>query len=105
MQQLAKENGISHSAYYGRLSRKWDKHRAATEPMRRKAKNYSGDYAVYQNDELVVMGSREECAERLGVKPGTIQWMTTPSGRKRSENAKNAEMAMVVIKMDEEDED
>lgn len=39
------------------------------------------EYAVYKGDELLVMGTAEECAEVLKVKPDYIRWLTTPTAR------------------------
>lgn len=38
-------------------------------------------YAVYKGDEMLCMGTKEECAEKMGVTAEYISWMTTPTGK------------------------
>lgn len=45
-------------------------------------------YAVYRNDEMIAMGTADECAEELNVNPEYIHWLTTPTGKKRYESRK-----------------
>lgn len=40
-------------------------------------------YAVYLNDEFVMIGTAIECARAMGVKPEYIKWGTTPTASKR----------------------
>lgn len=40
-------------------------------------------YALYRGDEFIDVGSAAELAERHGIKPETIRWMSTPSYHKR----------------------
>ena len=39
-------------------------------------------YVVYRGDEVIAIGSRKECAEKLGVRESTIDYYTTPTARK-----------------------
>lgn len=57
-------------------------------------------YAVYKNDEMIVMGTAEECANELDVSPSYIHWMTTPTGKKRYENRKNKEKVQTAVVVD-----
>lgn len=101
MIELAIENGISGATYNDRIGRLgWSKEKAATRPFKHK-----GDYAVYRKDELLVMGSRKECAEYLGVQEEYIHWMTTPSAIARRERRKAPEMAMTAIMLDDVDDE
>jgi|HigsolmetaAR201D_1030396.scaffolds.fasta_scaffold27140_2 hypothetical protein len=50
-------------------------------------------YAVYKGDEMVAMGTAQECAEKLGVRPDYIYWMTTPAGKRRLATRKNPDQA------------
>lgn len=43
-------------------------------------------YVIYEGDEVVAVGTKNECAELLGVKPETIGFYATPSGRRRSKD-------------------
>lgn len=101
MRDVAIENGISSRVYHQRLKAGWTREKAATQPVNKK---YTGDYAVYRKGELVVMGSRKECAEFLGVSESYIHWMTTPTGIKRRSNREDPEKAMAAVKLDEDDE-
>lgn len=40
-------------------------------------------YTVYDGDEVVASGTARECAEKLGVKVGTVHWYATASARRR----------------------
>lgn len=100
MLDLAIKNGISKATYKARLKFGWDEKKAATRPVK-----YEGDYAVYKKGELVVIGSRKECAEFLGVSEHYIYWMTTPTGIARRNKRKNPEMAMAAIRLDVEDDE
>lgn len=79
---LAKANGIKDSTFYQRVRMlKWDPERAATQPPHPRGNH---DYAVYKGDELIVVGTAEECAEFMGVTKAYIQALATPKRRKRS---------------------
>lgn len=39
-------------------------------------------YVVYRGDDVIAIGTRKECAEKLGVRESTIDYYTTPSARK-----------------------
>lgn len=54
------------------------------------------EYAVYKGDELLVIGTREECAAFLDVKPETIRHYASPAGQKRSAARKNPEKCLFV---------
>lgn len=41
------------------------------------------EYAIYKGDDLLIIGTREECAKELDVKPETISFYCTPSYKKR----------------------
>lgn len=97
MLEVAVKNDIKPSTYYERVRRGWNKHDAATKPLVK----YYGEFAVYRGDEIVAMGTAEECAEGLGVSPKYIRWMTTPYGRKLTNSRKNANKATTAVKLDE----
>ena len=40
-------------------------------------------YTVYSGDEVIACGTARECAEKLGVKVGTVHWYATASARRR----------------------
>lgn len=90
------KNGIKSTTYRERIRRGWSKHDAATRPLVK----YHGEFAVYRGDEMVAIGTAEECAEELGVSPEYIRWMTTPYGRERTNNRKNPDKATTAVKLD-----
>lgn len=58
------------------------------------------EYAYYdRNDNFIDIGTKKELAERLGVKPSTIEHYATPSKRKRTKTA-----GIKVIALEEDDE-
>lgn len=57
-------------------------------------------YAIYRGDDFIVQGTKEECAEFLGVKTGRIVFLATPSYEKRHINSKSY---LTAIKVKEEE--
>lgn len=98
--KLARKNGIKHETYYSRVRKGMDPIEAATKPARY---NYTGDFAVYRNDEVIAIGTAEECAEELGVTADYIRWMVTPSGQQRIKSRIDQNRVTTAIKLDEED--
>ena len=41
------------------------------------------EYAIYKGENLITTGTKEECAEKLGVKQETIVFWATPTNAKR----------------------
>lgn len=63
------------------------------------------DYAVYKGDELLVIGTKEECAATLGVKPETISWMASPAAKRRLAERGDPDDAMTAIVIEDDDEE
>ena len=40
-------------------------------------------YAIYRGDVLLAVGTADEIAEKLGIKPKTVRWASTPSAKRR----------------------
>lgn len=59
--------------------------------------------AVYQGDEMVCLGTVEECAEELGVRPKTIRYYLTPTYQRRYDAYKRPERARYVVEVEEDD--
>ncbi|MBU8568855.1 hypothetical protein KM914_21045 [Virgibacillus pantothenticus] len=57
------------------------------------------EYAVYKGDELLCIGTKEECAKELGVQPEYIYWLTTPTAKRRLASRRNPEKCTVGIKL------
>lgn len=60
----------------------------------------SQEYAVYKGDDLLCIGTAEECAEALNVTKQAILFYQYPSYQKRAKNAVNRRIAIPL----EEDE-
>ena len=59
-------------------------------------------YAVYKGDDLLVLGTADECAKELGTTTDYIRWMTSPVGKKRFESRKDYRKAITAIRLDDE---
>jgi|SRR5690625_2397868 len=103
MLKRAKENGILPATYWKRVERGWSKERASTEPVAKRGRPITTEYAVYRGDELVVMGTAKECADFLGVKPNYIHWLVTPAAERRHSKRTNKGGLRAVRMEDEED--
>lgn len=62
------------------------------------------EYAVYKGENLLAIGTADECAEKLGIKPDTIKWLTMPVAKRRLATRKKPESCTVVIKLDDSEE-
>ena len=58
------------------------------------------EYAVYKGDLFVCIGTVNECADQLGVKPETIRYYTTPAYKRKVQKRNNALNYLTVIKLD-----
>lgn len=63
------------------------------------------EYAIYKGDELLVIGTARECAEKLGVQLPYIHWLMTPTAKRRLAQRKNPERCVVGEVIKEEDEE
>lgn len=59
---------------------------ASREGLKRDQKTY----AVYQGEEMIAMGTVEECAEKTGLTEKYIYWLTAPAAKKRGTDGTNA---------------
>lgn len=41
-------------------------------------------YAIYKGDEFITLGTAYQCAEYLGITVKHVQWMTSPTCKKRN---------------------
>mgnify|MGYP004702928179 CR=1 FL=1 len=57
-------------------------------------------YAVYKGEEIIAIGTARECAEKLGVTPDHIRWMSYPTNNKR--NVGGNRMESIIIEEDEQ---
>lgn len=61
------------------------------------------EFIVYKGDQMVAVGTAEDCAAILGVKPSTIRWHVTPTGRKRQAARKKQDKVLAVDRLDYEE--
>ncbi|WP_330948877.1 hypothetical protein [Virgibacillus sp. MG-45] len=61
----------------------------------------STEYAVYKGEDLIVIGTKEECAEKMRVQPEYIYWLTMPTAKRRLASRKNPDKCTVAIKLGE----
>ena len=50
-------------------------------------------YVVYRGDEVACVGSRDECARALGVKPKTVCFYASPAWKRRTAGRKRPTIA------------
>lgn len=55
------------------------------------------EYAVYRGDELLVMGTKEECAEALDITPESVKWLATSYNIRRVEKMNNPDIAKIAV--------
>jgi hypothetical protein len=60
------------------------------------------EYAIYKGEELIAMGTAEECAAKLGVTKEYVYWLTMPTAKKRLAKRKNPERCTVGFRLDNE---
>ncbi|MFS1511722.1 hypothetical protein VQL36_04695 [Chengkuizengella sp. SCS-71B] len=61
--------------------------------------NQLQEYAVYRGDELVCIGTKEECAKKLNVQPKYIYWLTTPTAKRQLAKRKHPEKCTVALRL------
>ncbi|MED4530930.1 helix-turn-helix transcriptional regulator [Metabacillus fastidiosus] len=61
------------------------------------------EYAIYQGDELLCIGTAKECAEKLNVTTKYIQWLTMPCAKDRIAKSKDPEKCIIGIRLDDEE--
>ena len=60
------------------------------------------EYAVYKGEEILGIGTAKELAEKLNVKPKTVQFWSTPANHKRNQTSTaNRKIAIVLEKEDD----
>lgn len=62
------------------------------------------DYALYRGDNLIIIGTAEELAKEMEIKVSSVKWYLTPSCKKRMDKMKNKDNAVVIIKIEDEEE-
>ena len=60
------------------------------------------EHAVYKGDDLVVMGTAEQCAAKMKTTAQYIYWMTTQAAQRRLAKRKNPERCTIAITIEDE---
>lgn len=55
---------------------------------------------MLKKSRFITMGTADECAAELNVRPDYIHWMTTPAGKRRYESRKNKDKAQTAAVID-----
>lgn len=61
------------------------------------------EYAVYKGDNLLAIGTAEECAAELNVSKEYIVWLTMPTAKRRLAKRKKPENCTVGFLLDDEE--
>jgi len=61
------------------------------------------EYAVYKGENLLAIGTLEECADKLNVTKEYIYWLTTPTAKRRLAKRKNPEKCTVAVRLDDDE--
>lgn len=57
------------------------------------------EYAIYKGEELLAIGTAQECAEELGVTDKYIYWLATPTAKRIAEGRKNPHEATTAVRI------
>lgn len=101
--EKARDNGINYRTFISRIKNGWDKERASTEPTR-PSRRKKIIYAIYKGDEYITDGTKDECAEVLGVTPDTITFYASPTYKQRAKDRGKTNNWTVAEKLGVEDD-
>lgn len=62
------------------------------------------EYAIYRGDSFQFIGTADECADRLGIKPRAVRRLATPTGKREFEARGIYTRALTAVRLDERDE-
>lgn len=61
------------------------------------------EYAIYKGDDLIIIGTKQECADELDVKPDTINFYCTPTYHNRVKKRGSEATAVIGERIEIED--
>lgn len=61
------------------------------------------EYAVYKGDELICTGTAQGCAEYMGIKLKSFQFLKTPTYKKRCAERPYAENYITVERLEDDE--
>ena len=59
------------------------------------------EYAVYKGDELLALGTDEQCGKLLDILPNTVRFRCHEPHKRRVAKLKNPEEARIAIKLED----
>lgn len=59
------------------------------------------EYAVYKGDELLALGTDEQCSKLLDISPQSVRFMASEAHKRRVAKLKNPEEARIAIKLED----
>ena len=60
------------------------------------------EYAVYKGENLIAMGTANECAKVMGVKPDTVKYYVTNAYKRKLAKRKYPEKCITAVKLEDE---
>jgi hypothetical protein len=69
--------------------------------MRKRKSRLNCEYAVYKGDELLMIGTLPQIAEKRKVKVASLLWMLSPTYRRRCEKKRDNKRT-ILVNLDEE---
>lgn len=59
------------------------------------------EYAVYKGDNLLALGTDEQCSKLLDILPQSVRFMASEAYKRRVAKLKNPEEARIAIKLED----
>lgn len=59
------------------------------------------EYAVYKGDELLALGTDEQCSKLLDILPQSVRFLASEAHKRRVAKLKNPEEARIAIKLED----
>lgn len=72
---------------------------AAYLKIRRAKAIHIHEYAMYNGDEFIMIGTAYEIGKALGIEPESVRWYSTSSALERLEKSGNAENRRIAVKL------
>ena len=70
----------------------------------KKANDEETGYAIYHEDDLLVMGTALECADYLGIKVASFFMKMSPSHQARNKTGREKRLTIICLDDEEDDE-
>ncbi len=64
------------------------------------------EYALYKGDDILAIGTVEEIAKEMGIKPATVRYYNSQAYRRRLEKQKRTENSVrIAVPLDDEEDE